>query len=193
METYLKSRYVADWDGKSPIEIKNFTRRHLAILFKNLGFKMGAEIGVDLAVYSKTLCSRIPNLKLYCVDPWKAYALKGSTDEHHEECFQRSKEALRGFDVEFMREYSMDAVKEFNDGELDFVYIDGDHRYSFVMDDLVYWNKKVRPGGIVSGHDYYPRGQQVIDAVHDYVEANDITRWFITDKIHPASFFWEKK
>lgn len=37
---------------------------------------------------------------------------------------------------------------------LDYVYIDGDHRYKSVMRDIVVWWPKVRPGGILAGHDF---------------------------------------
>ena len=52
----------------------------------------------------------------------------------------------------------MDAVKTFEDNSLDFVYIDGNHDFLNVAQDIHYWFKKVRPGGILSGHDYvrYP-------------------------------------
>ena len=35
----------------------------------------------------------------------------------------------------------------------DFVFIDGDHRYESVRRDIQAWLPKVRPGGIMGGHD----------------------------------------
>jgi predicted O-methyltransferase YrrM len=49
----------------------------------------------------------------------------------------------------------MDAVKDFADGSLDFVYIDGHHGFKYVAEDIWEWHKKVRKGGIVAGHDYF--------------------------------------
>ena len=37
---------------------------------------------------------------------------------------------------------------------LDRVYIDGNHAYEFVLEDLRSWYPKVRPGGLVVGDDY---------------------------------------
>jgi FkbM family methyltransferase len=37
---------------------------------------------------------------------------------------------------------------------LDFVYIDARHDYDSVMEDLEAWFEKVRPGGVIAGHDY---------------------------------------
>ncbi len=40
------------------------------------------------------------------------------------------------------------------DALLDFVFIDADHSYESVKRDIKDWYLKVRPGGLVSGHDY---------------------------------------
>lgn len=39
---------------------------------------------------------------------------------------------------------------------LDFVFIDADHRYEAVRRDIAAWLPKVKPGGIISGHDFCP-------------------------------------
>jgi len=95
----------------------------------------------------------------------------------------------------------MDAVKMFDDGSLDFVYIDANHEWPFVTQDIFYWSKKVRSGGIVSGHDYLkvkrPDGLvQVKEVVHAYAEAFDISPWFVIDECiekRAGSWFWVKE
>jgi predicted O-methyltransferase YrrM len=42
----------------------------------------------------------------------------------------------------------------FRDQSLDFVFIDADHRYDAVVADVRAWKSKVKPGGILAGHDY---------------------------------------
>jgi hypothetical protein len=42
----------------------------------------------------------------------------------------------------------------FHDSSLDFIYIDANHSYDFVKEDLELWYPKVKPGGWVMGHDY---------------------------------------
>ena len=77
---------------------------------------------------------------------------------------------------------------------LDFVYIDGNHHFDFVMQDIIEWSKKVRAGGVVSGHDYYRfRNAGVVDAVNTYTHAHQIWEWFITDEPKEKSFFWAKE
>jgi hypothetical protein len=191
MEEYL-SRYKII-GNTSPFEVKRFGRKHLSYLFNTLDYKIGAEIGVDLATYSNILCKRMPTLKLYCIDPWSNYDVGRATpDLDREIIYKAAKEALERFNVRIIRKYSMEAVNEFGDNSLDFVYIDGDHRYSFVKEDLIEWGKKVRPGGIISGHDYYSRRPDVLRAVGEYTKETNIERWFITDISKPSSYFWMK-
>jgi hypothetical protein len=95
----------------------------------------------------------------------------------------------------------MDALEGFPDNSLDFVFIDGNHSFPYVAEDIFYWEKKVRPGGIVSGHDYLdvPRKDcviQVREVVDAYTEAFKIKKWFIVDecsKKRCGSFFWVKQ
>ncbi len=78
------------------------------------------------------------------------------------------------------------------DESLDFVYIDADHRFDYVMEDLIAWGRKVRKGGIISGHDYYRfRNAGVVPAVDVYTHCHYVGEWFITDE-KEASFFWVK-
>jgi hypothetical protein len=194
MEEYLKK---FEYSGEYPIEVRNFYRENLVIFFKHLGFTVGVEVGVDMGKFSRYICENIPNVKLFCVDPWIEYPCRphhGLTgnQEHRDRCFEVSKQVLRNFDVEFVRKHSMEAVKGFENESLDFVYIDGNHEYSYVKDDISQWNKKVRNNGIVSGHDYYRHGRGVVRAVNEYVREDKIGTWFITDKSRPSSFFWRK-
>lgn len=50
---------------------------------------------------------------------------------------------------------SLDAVNLYKDESLDFVFIDGNHNYSYVKEDILKWKPKIKKGGILSGHDYY--------------------------------------
>ena len=53
-----------------------------------------------------------------------------------------------------IRMLSIDAATLYEDNSLDFVFIDADHDFSNVMDDLSAWYPKVKPGGTIAGHDY---------------------------------------
>jgi len=166
----------------------------LAELFNELEHKRGAEIGVEVGRNARTLCQTIPGLHLICVDPWHAFGRK-VREERACAHFEAAKKRLKGYDVEFMRMTSMEAVQKVPDLSLDFVYIDGLHDFDSVMFDIIHWSKKVRAGGIVSGHDYVHLYQVgVVRAVDAYVLAHNISSWYITS-MHSLlpSWFWVKQ
>ena len=53
-----------------------------------------------------------------------------------------------------IRANSKIASNFFEDNSLDFVYIDANHAYEFVKEDIELWYPKVKSGGYVMGHDY---------------------------------------
>jgi hypothetical protein len=197
---------------KSPVDLADMDREDLAGLFGELGYKVGAEIGVETGRYSKSLLDRNPGLeKLYLVDAWAAYDgyRDHVTQAKVDGLLATAKDRLKGDAkrVEFIRKYSMDATQDIKNRSLDFVYIDANHGLPWVMDDICAWEKKVRKGGIVSGHDYCRRGPgpyqcHVVQAVHAYTDAFFIEPWFIVGRKdvvdgekrdRPRSFFWVKR
>jgi len=175
-----------DLNQPSPIAIPNVNRKDLAKLFRRLNFRAGAEIGVESGVYSRDLCKCNPRAKIYLVDSWKAY--RGYRDHVNQAkmdvFYGEVQKRLGEFDnYEIVRKFSMDAVKDFKDESLDFVYIDGNHRFEFVVQDIGFWSRKVKRGGIVSGHDYIrraePTGTHVVQAVQGYTYCYGIKPWFL--------------
>jgi hypothetical protein len=183
-------------DGDSlPHKPRRCGRDTLAKFMGEMGFKTGAEIGVLKGDYSQVLCHYIPGVKLKLIDPWGAFG-RQTTSQRAEGYFQRAKQKLVSYpEVEFIRKGSLDAVKDVPNNSLDFVYIDQMHEFDPVMMDLIQWTPKVRPGGIVAGHDYSNVYFQfgVILAVRAYTYAHNIHNWYVTDiDVHP-SFFWVKQ
>lgn len=186
----LHNRFNPKDDWIAPVRVKGLTRERLAMLFGELGLRRGAEIGVAEGIYSKVLCLHIPNIELYCVDIWRRYEKKN--DENQQHALRLAHEKLDPYGAVFIQKPSMDAVRDFKDHSLDFVYIDGDHRFDYVMQDLIEWSKKIRPGGIIAGHDYYRfRGAGVVLAVDTYTHAHNIHEWYLDDQ-RESSFFWVK-
>lgn len=167
------------------------TRNAMVELFKDLGYKVGAEIGIRKGEYSKIMCDIIPDLKLYCVDPWTPYPMVTS-EEKQALYYQITLDTLRpyGDRAVIMKETSVDAAKKIPDSSLDFVYIDGAHDFDNVIIDLITWNEKVRSGGIISGHDYYHSYKAgIVFAVDAYTRAHNINPWYITRDSEPT-WFW---
>lgn len=169
----------------NPITLNHFGRRTAFIqMLRERGARLGVEIGTDHGQYAQQLLEGIPYLQLYCVDPWLPYT-EGNSVHGEEEMEQIYKEAYdrvvcRGGTL--IRETSMEAVENFEDDELDFVFIDGNHTYEHALEDITEWSKKVKPGGIIAGHDYKAdptRKYGVIEAVQNYTKENHIAPWFI--------------
>lgn len=173
--------------GKT-MKIKN--RLELAKYFAERGLNTGAEIGVSDGRYSEVLCRSNPKLKLMCIDVW-----------NNERIFALAKKKLAVYNTELIRQSSVEAAKDVADDSLDFVFIDADHNYKSVRNDILAWVPKVKSGGIVSGHDYYvfpySRNRGVIDAVDEYVSKHNIklhlTEWDYNaqsrDDRQPSWFF----
>ena len=168
------------------------TREDLAKLYNMLGFKVGAEIGVLGGRHSRLMLQNVKDLKLICIDPWVAFNRMPANKI--EKLYQRCLKRLEGYDVEYMRMTSMEAVKKIPDRSLDFVYIDGLHEFDSIMMDLIHWADKVRPGGIIAGHDYFANYQMgVMEAVNAYTRSHNIFDWYVTTADEYPSFFWVQK
>ena len=165
------------------------TRADLAKYFNELGFKTGAEIGVDGGAYSAILCEVNPGVKLYCIDMWELNA--GGNRKMRLRKYAEAKEALAPYNATLIKKYSMDAVKDFKDNSLDFVYIDAGHKFDDVMQDIIGWAKKVRRGGIVSGHDYPTIG--ITTAVNAYVKCHTLRLQLTLDPSELISWYFVKK
>lgn len=206
---YIIKKYNIDLNGVLPIEIPNVGRNDLAALLRELGFKVGVEVGVAAGDYSRLLCVANPQMKIYGVDLWKTYGDYSNYTARRLNLFcEQAKTQLAPFsNYEIIKELSADAVKRFADGSLDFVYIDANHQDPYVTEDMVEWSKKVRSGGIVSGHDYFKQEVvvnnkcDVIEATQKYTKDNNIKPWFIlglSEKMpglvrdSSRSWFWVK-
>jgi len=167
----------------APSRVAGHDRRRLIQVFGEHGLTEGAEIGVDRARFSEYMFKYIPGLHLTCVDPWIPH-FRG------ESRYNSTVARLAPYNATIIRKTSMDALADVPDQSLDFVYIDGNHEFDYVMPDIIFWAKKVKFGGVVAGHDYHRfRCAGVIPAVNVYTYQHGITKWFLTDEKTPT-WFW---
>ena len=163
---FIVNKYKINLDGRYIIDIPNMGRDSLAGDFAELDFKKGAEIGVFKGKYSEVLCKANPQAHIWGVDAWEIQAHPkgvyiGSDEEqtYFTQCYEETKKRMSPYkNYTILKKYSMDALKDFEDQSLDFVYIDAGHDFMNFTQDLHWWLKKLKIGGIISGHDYarYP-------------------------------------
>ena len=118
----------------------------------------GVEIGVFKGEFSKEIAS-IWNGSLYMVDVWRPLGNEyddGSNHLLHSKVYEEAMENIKGLEKRaiMIRADSKSASEIFADESLDFIYIDANHAYDFVVEDIKIWFPKLKKGGIFSGHDY---------------------------------------
>jgi len=129
----------------------------------------GAEVGVYKGDFSAHSLEWLEPTRLYLIDPWLyfddpvyAKAWYGGKAGGQSEMDAIYNDVVRRFGahpaVTIIRDKSSAAVNQIADGSLDWVYIDGNHLYEFVRDDLANYRIKVKPGGLIAGDDYREGG-----------------------------------
>lgn len=132
---------------------------------------VGAEIGVYRGDFSARILQVVYPSMLHLIDPWEyqeeyAEALYGGRaedgqaemDRIYDSVLDRFAGARAEGRVSVHRGSSVDVANEIPDRSLDWVYIDGNHEYEYVLEDLRIYHEKVRPGGLLAGDDYGTRG-----------------------------------
>jgi hypothetical protein len=134
---------------------------------------VGVEIGTGLGENALSLLRELNVERLYCIDPFVPYRdgdVKIQTAYSSES--RHTLMMLSKFEnVTFIRKFSSEAYREIPKS-IDFVYIDGNHDYDYVLADLRNYYPLVHERGIVAGHDMcFP---DVRNALADFCRENAI-------------------
>lgn len=141
--------------------------------------KIGVEIGVAFGGHAQCILN-VPSVeKLYGVDPY-IHQLKyddpmNLPQDEFNELYHFLTERLSSYGNRYkhIRKYSNEAVHDIGN-DIDFVYIDANHSYDGVLEDLSLWYPKVKIGGVIGGHDYYhPSFPGVAQAVDKFFNQFD--------------------
>jgi Methyltransferase domain len=124
-----------------------------------------AELGVAKGAFSDELLSAGGDFRLYSVDRW-AGDRGHDNEEYSAACALLGRHGARSVVV---RKSFDAALHDFAPGSLDLVYIDG---YAHDGQDgcrtLEDWWTRVRPGGVLAGHDYHPDWKLTMEAVDNF-------------------------
>jgi len=170
---------------------RNHGRLALAGAMADMGLKLGLELGTRYGQSARIWLDVIPGLELVCVDPYQAYHRTNQAEQ--EKVYRDAQANLAEYrNVALLRMTSRMAVPSFEDGSLDFVYIDGDHTFDEAVQDIIQFVPKVRTGGLVMVHDYcHFRLSGVIQAVDAYTHCHRIEPWYVTRDYEPTAF-WQR-
>lgn len=169
-----------------PFNIPDCSRDDLPEFFKKRGAEVGVEVGVFEANYTIKLAES--GAHIYGVDPWVnyrdyTYGLGGRTPLRE----RRARKRVEGIEnITLLKETSMEAVERFEEDSIDFVYIDGNHQFKYIAEDMYEWWKRLKPGGVMAGHDYAyfkqknPKGGcQVHEMVDAWAKSYDMDFWVL--------------
>jgi SAM-dependent methyltransferase len=183
--------------------IRNREELGTLLNLRNLRGK-GAEIGVCKATFSREVLLRWGGTSYFAIDPWKEYpkdqyvdlANRSQAEQDKTYDLARGRLAEFGSIVEILRMTSAEAAARFGDESLDFVYVDGQHHYEAVVEDLSLWYPKVRPGGLLCGHDYLDGFVDnavfgVKRAVDEFAHASGLPLIVSQEKMFPSWFLFK--
>ena len=165
-----------------------------------------AEVGVQRGDFAAHILESWHGSKydgrFYAIDAWQAQPttdyldIGNVTQAKHDENYNETRQRLSGFEhVIVMRQTSAAAAALIPDKSLDMIYLDANHSPEHIREDIKLWLPKVRPGGLLGGHDYiqdglYPHGHfGVMGAVHELLKVKpmplittgelDYPSWFV--------------
>lgn len=138
------------------------SRYDLPVWLEKVGLKgAGAEVGVRQGEFAAHHLKHWPSCpRYYLIDPWVQQAVyRDDANVPSAEQEARMAEALAAVApyaqrAAVLRNFSFDAVAEFEDCALDYVYVDAVHDYEGALHDMIDFWPKVRPGGVLAGHDF---------------------------------------
>lgn len=134
-------------------------RQTLAHFVRQYGWTRGAELGVDKGILFGMTLNLCPDLTLIGVDVFPDKA------RSHRVFELEQKFAPRAIVLNMT---TAQASRTIEDGSLDFVFVDADHSYEAVQEDIALWKPKVKAGGWLGGHDYHTRKfPGVVQAVNE--------------------------
>lgn len=148
---------------------------------------IGAEIGVFHGNYALIYLEKLDIKKIFLIDPYVEYE---NYDKYRPRVLKEAEETAHAKlsiykdKIEWVKAKSAEASMLFDDESLDFVYIDGNHEYQAVLEDITLYYPKVKKGGMISGHDYKPTVKnEIFDATQEFCKENNL-------QLHIISYDW---
>jgi SAM-dependent methyltransferase len=148
---YQSDQFEEDWFTYQTL----YTRMVTEFTNGSVFVEVGCWKGRSAACMCVEIANSKKDIEFYCVDIWDG---TDETDPALIGLYDKFLHNLKSVAPYFrpLKMPSVDAAVKFKDASLDFVFIDAGHEYDAVKQDIQAWYPKVKPGGILAGHDYYP-------------------------------------
>ena len=163
-------------EGFHSTDIVNFYKLIIQQAHPNQHFvEVGSFKGKSTAFMAVEISNSKKSIKFDCVDTWlgspqhQLGARSQDDDVLNNTLYEKFLYNIRPVKriVNPIRNTSVDAAKLYENNSLDFVFIDADHSYESVREDIDAWLPKIKKGGIISGHDYSEHWPGVVKAVDE--------------------------
>jgi hypothetical protein len=167
-----------------PLEVEQQIKEHIASngwkglyydvlppIIQRYGYKTVVEVGVALGGHAEHLLKHTAIIKYIGVDPYLynydptdmfnqavgSYSRLGGQQsfDYLYEWVKNTRLQPFGKRCQLVRKTSVEAALLFENESIDCIFIDGDHRYKAVFDDLAAWFPKLKKGCMILGDDYW--------------------------------------
>jgi hypothetical protein len=179
----LEERHVAN------ARLVSTRTRLLALLPRDA---VAAEIGVSRGKFTAAIMTANRPRKLHLIDVWASDRYNQTLRQGVEQTYAAE---IAAGSVEINPGYSTEVGRTFPDAYFDWIYLDTDHSYPTTRDELAIFESKMKPGGIIAGHDYVMGNWRsslkfgVIEAVHEFCLARNWELLYVTtEQTTNASF-----
>ncbi len=155
-----------------------------------------AELGVNKGDFSERILNTTQAQRLHLIDIW-------NTKRYHQglklDIEKKFDSAISSGKVVINYGLSTDVVSQFQDNYFDWIYVDTEHSYKCTIAELELYASKMKPGGIIAGHDYMMGNWAgltrygVIEAVYEFCHNRDWEIIYLTMDLEEYQSFAIRK
>jgi glycosyltransferase involved in cell wall biosynthesis len=156
--------------------------------------EIGSWKGMSSAFLAVEIANSNKDIDFYCVDTWEGsveHEQYGIDTSSLYDTFLDNMSPLQKY-YKAIRAQSLQAVKQFEDKSLDFIFIDASHEYEDVREDIIAWIPKLKEGGVIAGHDYinddFPGVKKAVHEVLSNIKVIDTCWVYDTNKTNSKVF-----
>ena len=136
----------------------------IPVVLKGVDNPVGIELGTDGGTTTLYLLKELPTLTLHGIDPYLPYidwggnsfSWHGGLNHDNNNSYAAFMNRVESYSDRYThhKKISDEAVNDFEDESMDFIFIDGLHTYEQVLKDCTNYYPKLKKDGLFCGHDF---------------------------------------